>query len=87
VRAVTEDSATIRLHRYNREEQTFVRQTITFDHAGVHLRPFAMRYCWPDQIDEMAEAAGLRLTERHADWYRQPFDARSKAHVSVYRRT
>jgi SAM-dependent methyltransferase len=86
VRDVTGDSATIRLHRYDRAEQTFVRQTITFDRAGVHLWPFAMRYCWPDQIDEMAEAAGLRLTERYADWYRQPFNATSKAHVSVYRR-
>jgi hypothetical protein len=45
-----------------------------------------MRYCWPEQIDEMAEAAGLRLAERYADWDRRPFDATSKAHVSVYRR-
>jgi hypothetical protein len=64
-----------------------VRQTITFDRGGVHLWPFAMRYCWPDQLDDMAEAAGLRLAERYADWYRQPFDAKSKAHVSVYHRS
>jgi SAM-dependent methyltransferase len=86
MRDVTADSATIRLHRYDRAQQTFVRQTITFDDAGVHLHPFAMRYCWPEQIDEMAEAAGLRLTQRYADWHGRPFDATSKAHVSVYRR-
>jgi hypothetical protein len=44
-----------------------------------------MRYCWPDQIDAMAEAAGMRLTERYADWHRQPFDATSTSHISVYR--
>ncbi|MFI7307426.1 class I SAM-dependent methyltransferase [Micromonospora aurantiaca] len=86
VREVTEDSATIRMHRYDRAAQTFVRQTVTFDAAGVHLKPFAMRYAWPEQIDELAERAGLRLTERYADWDRSPFDADSRSHVSVYRR-
>ncbi len=86
VREVTEDSATIRLHRYDRAAQTFVRQTVTFDASGVHLKPFAMRYAWPEQIDELAERAGLRLTERYADWDRSPFEADSRAHISVYRR-
>ncbi|MDO3684347.1 class I SAM-dependent methyltransferase [Micromonospora sp. C28ISP2-4] len=86
VREVTEDSATIRMHRYDRAAQTFVRQTVTFDASGVHLKPFAMRYAWPEQIDELAERAGLRLTERYADWDRSPFDADSRSHISVYRR-
>lgn len=86
VREVTEDSATIRLHRYDRAAQTFVRQTVTFDASGVHLKPFAMQYAWPEQIDELAERAGLRLTERYADWDRTPFEADSRAHISVYRR-
>jgi SAM-dependent methyltransferase len=86
VRDVTEDSATIRVHQHDRATQTFVRQTIRFDGSGVHLGPVAMRYCWPEQIDEMAEAAGLRLTERYADWDRHPFEASSKSHISVYRR-
>ncbi|MFI7247065.1 class I SAM-dependent methyltransferase [Micromonospora chalcea] len=85
VREVTEDSATIRLHRYDRAAQTFVRQTVTFDASGVHLKPFAMRYAWPEQVDELAERAGLRLTERYADWDRSPFDADSRSHISVYR--
>jgi SAM-dependent methyltransferase len=85
VRAVTEDSATIRLHRYDRAAQRFIRQTITFDSRGVHLKPFAMRYCWPEQIDQMAGQAGLRLAERYADWHRRRFDAGSRDHISVYR--
>ncbi|MFF5203383.1 class I SAM-dependent methyltransferase [Micromonospora parva] len=85
VREVTEDSATIRLHKYDRPAQRFIRQTITFDGDGVHLKPFAMRYAWPHQIDEMAQQAGLRLTERYADWHRRPFQADSPSHISVYR--
>ena len=30
--------------------------------------------------------AGLRLTERHADWDRRPFTSASDGHVSVYQR-
>ncbi|MFC0006962.1 class I SAM-dependent methyltransferase [Micromonospora siamensis] len=85
IREVTEDSATIRLHQYDRAAQTFVRQTITFDRDGVHLKPFAMRYAWPEQIDELAGRAGLHLTERYADWDRSPFTAESRSHISVYR--
>ena len=51
----------------------------------MHLKPFAMRYCWPDQMDRMAGQAGLRLAERYADWRRRPFDTDSKDHISVYR--
>ena len=85
VRAVTEDAVTIRVHRYDRAAQTFVRQTVTIDRQGVHLKPFAMRYAWPEQIDEMAAGAGLRLAQRYAGWDRRPFTASSRSHVSVYR--
>ncbi len=85
MRAVTEDSVTLRVHQYDRPAQTFIRQTITFDAAGVHLAPFAMHYLWPEQIDELAVRAGLHLAERFADFERRPFDAASKTHISVYR--
>jgi len=86
VRSVTEDSATLRVHRYDRAAQSFVRQTITFSATGVELKPFGMRYLWPEQIDRLAEQAGLRLEARYADWQRRPFDAASTDHVSVYRK-
>jgi SAM-dependent methyltransferase len=85
VRAVTEDSVTLRVHRYDRPAQRFIRQTIVLDDRGVRLKPFAMRYLWPDQIDELAGRAGLRLAERYADWRRTPFGPGSTDHVSVYR--
>jgi hypothetical protein len=34
----------------------------------------------------MARMAGLRLKDRWAGWYREPFGADSTAHVSVYGR-
>ena len=86
VRSVTEDEVTMRIHRYDRAAQTFLRQTLSFRDGSVRLEPFAMRYLWPEQIDELAERAGLRLAERYADWEREPFTATSRTHISVYRR-
>jgi SAM-dependent methyltransferase len=85
IRSVTEDSVSLRVHRYDRSAQTFIRQTIVIDADGVRLKPFAMHYRWPSQIDELAEQAGLRLAERYADWQRTPFTATSTDHISVYR--
>jgi len=42
------------------------------------------RYVWPSELDLMAQLAGLRLSERWADWRREPFTATSESHVSVW---
>jgi hypothetical protein len=34
----------------------------------VQLKPFGMHYRWPEQIDELAARAGLRLEARYATW-------------------
>lgn len=87
VQSVTETAVTVRLHQYDRAAQTFVRQTITFSNDGVQLQPFGMHYRWPEQIDELATAAGLHLEARYAGWDRAvPFTSDSGAHVSVYRK-
>ena len=54
--------------------------------AGIRLRPWVVRYLWPDQLDAIAAAAGLDLEHRWSDWRRSPFDDTSPVHVSVYRR-
>jgi hypothetical protein len=84
VRSVTEDSVTLRFHQYDRAAQTFVRQTVIFSNANVQLKPFGMRYRWPEQIDGLATAAGLHLDARYATWQREPFGADSRNHISVY---
>ncbi len=84
--AVTEDSATLELSRHDAAQQRVTTQIVTLDGQGTHLRPVAIRYCWPSELDLMAEQAGLRLQERHSDWHRRPFDSTSGGHVSVYQR-
>lgn len=61
-------------------------QYIRVDAAGVQLTPLPIRYAMPDEIDEMAQAAGLTLENRFGSWERAPFTPQSVMHVSVYRK-
>ena len=85
-RAVTEDSAILEVSRHDRAQQRVITQMITFDGHGTRLRPVAIRYSWPSELDLLAQQAGLRLRERYGGWDRQPFDSASRGHVSVYQR-
>jgi hypothetical protein len=85
-REVTEDSATIEVSRHDAVLQRINTQIVTLDGRGMHLRPVALRYAWPAELDLMAEAAGLRLAERYGDWDRRPFGSLSANHISVYQR-
>jgi SAM-dependent methyltransferase len=42
------------------------------------------RYAWPEELDLMAQLAGMRLRERWGDRSRQPFTSASRKHVSVW---
>ncbi|TDC60935.1 class I SAM-dependent methyltransferase [Micromonospora sp. KC207] len=43
-----------------------------------------MRYAFPNELDLLAEACGLRLEQRWGDFSKQAFTAASQRHVSVY---
>src|SRR6516164_8925906 len=85
-RAVTEDSATLELSRHDAAEQRISTQMVTLDGHGTRLRPVAIRYSWPSELDLLAQQAGLRLRERYGGWDRRPFDSGSAGHVSAYQR-
>ncbi|MDJ0920209.1 MAG: class I SAM-dependent methyltransferase [Henriciella sp.] len=68
-------------------EQVFNFQRVRITDSGVRLAPLVMRYAWPQEIDLMAELAGLQLEARWGGWAREPFTADSKMHVSLYRKT
>ena len=53
---------------------------------GVRLRPWAIHYSSPAQLDRMAAEAGLELESRSANWHDEPFDDSSTHHVTIYRR-
>jgi SAM-dependent methyltransferase len=85
VLAVSADSATVELSRHDAAEQRITTQIVTLVGQGMQLRPVAVRYSWPPELDLMARLAGLRLRERYSDWGKRPFDSASQGHISVYR--
>jgi hypothetical protein len=80
------DGAGLPGHLGDREvAQRIFTQRITFlDGDKLRVFPAAMRYCWPSELDLMAELAGLRRRERYANWRRAPFGPASGGHVTVY---
>ena len=84
---MTEDSAIIEVSVHDRVRQRVTTEMITLDGQGMHLRPVAIRYSHPAELDLMAGSAGLRLAGRYAGWDRRPFTSASDGHVSVYQRT
>lgn len=76
-------SASVHDADHQRAEGQFIEFTET---GGVRLRPWAIRWAQPDELDAMAEAAGLRVAERWADFDRSAFGPESERHVTVYQR-
>jgi len=69
------------------DAQSITGQHVQITEGNIRLRPWLVRYLWPDQLDALAAAAALELEHRWSDWERTPFDDTSPVHVSVYRRT
>ncbi len=71
--------------RHDPVAQQVVAQHVVFTQAGTRFYPVRLRYAWPSELDLMARLAGLRLENRWGGWLKQPFDAASGKHISVYR--
>lgn len=78
------DQVRLDLARHDPAAQRVDFQHVVLTEGGVRLHPGALRYAWPSELDLMARLAGLRLRERWGGWRREPFDADSGLHVSVY---
>jgi hypothetical protein len=72
---------------HDRVRQRVTTQMITLSSQGIRLRPVAIRYSWPAELDLMAGQAGLRLAQRYDGWDQRPFTSASDNHVSVYQRS
>ena len=87
VRTMTADRVVLSVSRANPAEQTMEGHYVDITEAGgVRLRPWAIRWSTPGELDEMAEAAGLALAARWESFAGEPFDADSARQVSAYTR-
>jgi SAM-dependent methyltransferase len=85
LRSMTTDEVVLTVAEHHRAAQLISGQFISLDErTGVRLRPWAVRYCTPEQLDELALDAGLDLIERWADFERREFISGCQRHVSIY---
>jgi SAM-dependent methyltransferase len=66
--------------------QTVRSHVVVVDGSAVWARPVELRYCWPAEMDLMAQLAGLVFVDRWAGWDRSPYGSDSTQHISIYRR-
>jgi SAM-dependent methyltransferase len=85
VRSMTTMEVVLSISEHDPEHQRAHGQFVSFvDGERVRLRPWAVRYAAPAELDAMAAAAGLVVEDRLEDFERRPFGDTSLRHVTVY---
>ncbi len=85
LRSMTADEVVLSVSDHDPAAQRAVGHLVQLvDGQPVRLRPWAVRYAPPAELDAFAADAGLTLVERWADETRLTFDPTSPRHVSVY---
>lgn len=83
-RMVSPDHVELQLSRYDHATHRVVRTLIHLRDDDTSLTGVDDTFAWPGELDLMAEGAGLRLVSRSGGWSREPFDATSSRHLSLY---
>lgn len=85
-REVTTERVSLQASLHDPVSQHVKSQYIVFSNNQVNNYPVEIRYCWPSELDLMAQLAGLRLRHRWSNWNRGEFNATSEKHISIYER-
>jgi len=86
IRDLSADRVVLSVSRTDPATQLAVGQFVDLrDGDVVRLRPWTIRWATPDQLDEMALAAGFTVEHRWSDWAGTPFGPDSVNRVTIYR--
>ncbi|MEV6975014.1 class I SAM-dependent methyltransferase [Kitasatospora sp. NPDC093806] len=66
--------------------RTYHSHYLVREAGRTHHLDVRFHYLSVDELDELATAVGLHLTDRHGSWSGEPFTDSSAYHVSVYER-
>ena len=85
IKSMTPTEVVLSINRHDATSQRIEGQFVQFTHEGrTRLRPWAVRYLSPEQLDAMAADAGLGLTLRLGDGSGSAFDPEGPRHISCY---
>lgn len=86
IRTMAADRVVLSLTRNDPDRSAASGQFVELtESGGVRLRPWSIRYATPSELDAHAAAAGFTVEHRWEQFTRDPFDAGSSRHVTVYR--
>ena len=80
------DGAVLDMGKHDLVNQLVECQRVVINAQGTQMRPLPYRYVWPQELDLMAELAGMHLEHRWGDWDKSPFTRDSRKHVSLYKK-
>ncbi len=83
---VNDENTMLNVAFHDSLNQNLVSTLLWFSGTSVRRLPQRRRYVYHQELDTMAECAGLELAERWGDWSRGAFTEQSQHHISVYRR-
>jgi trans-aconitate methyltransferase len=87
IRTMTTGEVVLSISRHDEQAQRIIGQFVQFTNGQqTRLRPYSVRYVNPQQLDHLAQSAGLQLVSRHADGNETPIASDSDRHVSRYTR-
>ncbi|RWL06433.1 class I SAM-dependent methyltransferase [Mesorhizobium sp.] len=86
-RLVDDENTILHVTVHDPLNQNLVSTLLWFSGTSVRRLPQRVRYVYHQELDTMAECAGLELAERWGDWARGAFTERSGRHISIYRRS
>ena len=81
---VTMEQVELDVGHHDPVTQHVYSQKVVITDGNVRLYPLEIRYCWPSELDLMAQLADLSLRERWTNWKREPFTSKSEHHISIY---
>ena len=85
VRSMSSHDVVLSISEHDPDRQRAFGHFVSFvDGERVRLRPWAVRYAPPSELDGHAEAAGFVVADRWEDFDRHPFEDTSPRHVTVY---
>jgi len=86
LRDLTPDTLRLSATVTDRLAQRVYFQEVVMRTTGIEFLPVEERFCWPSELDLMAQLAGMELSERYSNYTKDPLTHKSPQHVSVYRK-
>ncbi|MEZ5257613.1 MAG: class I SAM-dependent methyltransferase [Ilumatobacteraceae bacterium] len=86
LRQLAAERVVLSVHRHDAANQRVEGSYIELSNRhGVRLRPWSIRYCTPEQLDDMAGSVGLVMERRCSTWSGAPYTCDAEHHVTTYR--